>query len=126
MNSAPLPRSAKIALTILFWTARLTAVASILTLILFFTGEGFNFGTVRPQEWVGMAFFPGGVLLGLLVGWLNEKAGGWMVVGSLLGFYLLYGLLLTGRLPGLWAFLVFGFPGLFYLAHAYLKNPISH
>jgi hypothetical protein len=41
---------------------------------------------------------------------------------SLLAFYLIYGLLLSGKLANGWAFVSFSAPGFLFLAYRLLKN----
>lgn len=96
------------------WGARLLSLASIGTLLLFLVGEGVDAGKVAPREWVGLALFPCGVMLGLALGWWREGVGGLLAVGSLLALYAWYAL--AGSPPQGWAFLVFTLPGFVYLA----------
>src|SRR5579864_6217521 len=102
-------------LTTLRWMARLGGVASVAIVLAFFVGEGFSPGSVTPAEWVLMAFFPVGVMAGLLVGWRWEVWGGALSVASLGAFYLVHWLQ-SATFPRGWAFLVFSFPGLLFLA----------
>jgi hypothetical protein len=99
---------------ILRWAARLLSLASIGVLLLFLVGEGVDAAKVAPQEWVGLALFPFGVMLGLALGWWREGLGGGIAVGSLLAFYAWYAQ--AGGPPRGWAFLVFTLPGFLYLA----------
>src|SRR5438132_2403332 len=52
------------------WTARAASLLSIGIILLFFVG--FNPGSVRPGEWVGLAFFPAGVVIGMIVAWWKD------------------------------------------------------
>ena len=52
----------------------------------------------------------------MLISWRRELEGSLLSLASLAGFYLVYGLVLTGRLPGGWAFLVFTAPAFLFLA----------
>jgi len=96
------------------WTGRLTGSLSILVLLLFLAPEGRQ-SVVTPRQPVGLLFFPLGMACGLLIGWWREGLGGAIAVGSLLGFYLVYGLLLTGQVPGGPWFVVFTAPAIFLL-----------
>ena len=93
------------------WIARVCSILSVGVLLLFFVGEGFNPTKVAPREWVGLLFFPFGVVVGLMLAWWREGLGGVISVGSLLAFYVLYGLLLSGAIPRGSAFLLFAAPG---------------
>jgi hypothetical protein len=96
------------------WLARIASVVSIALLLLFF--NGFHPSQVRPSEWIGLAFFPFGVVLGMLISWKREFEGSLVSLGSLAAFYLVYGLMLTGRLPGGVAFVAFTIPAFLFLA----------
>ena len=96
------------------WLARGTSAVSIALILLFFVG--FRRSQVAPREWIGLMFFPFGVILGMLISWRRELEGSLLSLASLAGFYLVYGVVLTGRLPGGWAFLVFTAPAFLFLA----------
>jgi hypothetical protein len=74
------------------WIARVVSVLNLAILLTFIIGE---FSTPGPRptsaEWVGLAFFPIGIIAGLVLGWLSERWGGACVVVSLAGFYVWYG-----------------------------------
>lgn len=76
-----------LALLILRWTARLAALAvgATLLVILFASRE-------RPKgsEWLGVAFFPIGVALSLLLGLWRELLGGVLALLSLATFYIIF------------------------------------
>jgi hypothetical protein len=98
---------------VLRWTARATSVASILLLGLFAFGGAEAF---RPTatEAVALAFFPGGVALGMLVGWWREGLGGLITLISL-GLFYAWLIALSGHAPGGPFFLIFSSPGLLFL-----------
>jgi len=96
------------------WLARGTSTVSIALLLLFLTSDGWN--RVTAREWIGLVFFPFGVILGMLISWKRELAGSLISLASLAGFYLVYGVVLTGRLPGGWGFLAFTAPAFLFLA----------
>jgi hypothetical protein len=62
-------------------------VISIGLILLFFVGEGFSPAQVAPKEWVGLVFFPIGVVVGMVVAWRKESWGGGITVVSLFAFY---------------------------------------
>jgi hypothetical protein len=109
-------------LLLLRWMARFLSVISVVLILTFFVGEGFNPANIAAKEWLGLLFFPVGVVAGLVIAWRREVLGGAITVGSLLAFYLLYGLLLSGRFPGGWAFVVFAFPGFLFLSYGLLAR----
>ena len=113
------------------WFTRILSVASLLLLLMFIVGEdGIKPSRVALREWVGLAFFPFGVGVGLIVGWWKEKLGGVIVLLNLLAFYFIYGLMLRGTLALGWYFVLFASPGLLYFLSAMLKNnslkPLPH
>jgi hypothetical protein len=98
------------------WIARTASVASITFLIMIFLGEPFHPSRITFQEWVGLIFFPIGVVTGMIIAWRKEAIGGFVTVASLLGFYLVYGFLLRNHIGG-WFFLAFATPGFLFLFH---------
>ncbi len=103
-------------LTGLEWIARGASIASITLLVLIFLGEAFQPLQISLQEWVGLIFFPTGVVAGMIIAWRKEAIGGVVTVASLVGFYLVYGYLLRNHIGG-WFFLLFAAPGFLFLFH---------
>ncbi len=96
------------------WTARGWAVASIVLVLLFFVGEGFEPSQIKPREWVGLLFFPVGLCAGMILAWWREGLGGGVTVGSLVVFYFIH-LGTAGEFPKGWAWLAFAIPGFLFL-----------
>ena len=96
------------------WLARVTALLSVWTIMLFFLAGPFNPARVRPREWVGLAFFPVGVVIGLILAWWKEVLGASIALASLAAFYLIYGWLMGSNVNGL-AFAFFTSPALLFL-----------
>ncbi len=96
------------------WIARAASLLSIGLILLIFIGEGFHPTRVAQREWVGLAFFPAGVVLGLLIAWWKEGAGAGITLASLLAFYGVYGFLMGSHIHG-WAFITFASPALLFL-----------
>jgi hypothetical protein len=116
---------------VLRWLARLTGLLSIGILLLFLTGEDglilHGWTKVRPIEWLGLLFFPFGVLLGLGLAWWREALGAAVAAVSVTAFYT-YHVMLAGRLPtGPW-FLIFTAPAILFfaswLAHRRRSNAV--
>jgi hypothetical protein len=112
------------------WSARVTGLLSIGVLLLFLTGEdgligGNGWAKVRPVEWLGLLFFPFGVLLGLALAWWREALGATVAVVSVAAFYLSQGLL-AGRLPGGPWFLIFTAPAVLFFASWFAHRRRSH
>ncbi len=76
--------------TALCWTARLTGLLSIIVLVVFLLMEGFYPSELAGVEWLLFFFFPAGVAVGLVIGWLRPAPGGGVAIGSLLVFYVLH------------------------------------
>ena len=107
------------AVVVLRWVARIWCLASLAFLLSFALGSR---GTPTASEAVGLALFPGGTALGLVIGWRRERLGGAIAVSSTLAFYLWSGML-DGRLPqGPW-FLWVATPGILFLTCASLQPP---
>lgn len=104
------------------WVARVASIASIALLVMIFLGEPFHPSQISFQEWVGLSFFPIGVVVGMLIAWRKEALGGVVTIASLVGFYLVYGYLLRNHIGG-WFFLAFAAPGFLFLFHWLLARP---
>lgn len=105
--------------------ARVGSIASITLLALIFWGEAFNPSTISRTEWIGLGFFPIGVIIGMVLAWWREGLGSGLTVGSLLGFYLVYGYVLQNHIGG-WAFVAFASPGFLFLLHWLLSDVREH
>ena len=106
--------------------ARGASVVCLAIIFLFFLGEDFEFGKISAVEWVGIGFFPVGVLIGLVLAWEEELIGGLISLISIAGFYLVYGWLLNSTFQMGWAFVPFILPGLLFLAYGYLRIHPRH
>ncbi|HXI75332.1 MAG TPA: hypothetical protein VNG94_07070 [Pyrinomonadaceae bacterium] len=102
------------------WTARGLSVLTTLVLLLFLFGEPFPAARLSAREWTGLLFFPFGILLGFAVAWWKEAVGATITILSLAAFYLVYGLLLNGKVG--WLFIVFAVPGFLFLISAMLSR----
>jgi hypothetical protein len=112
-----------IVLFLIRWAARILSIAIIFLLMLFALGEdGVTSGAgVRGSEFIGLLFFPVGIAAGFIIGWKNELLGGVISGASLVCFYLVYGLAMTGRVPrGAW-FAAFTVPGFLFLAYGLVR-----
>lgn len=106
-------------LFVLRWIARILSITSVAVLTLFLFGEG-SFSSVTLKEGIGLVFFPFGLIIGLVLAWWKEFIGGAIAVGSILGFYVIYELLISGSWPkGPW-FAVFAIPGALFLLYGIL------
>ena len=97
---------------IIRWSARILSILSIGILLLFLVGEG-DFSqpiSLTPREWIGLLFFPLGVVIGMVVAWRWEGIGSAISIGSLLAFYLLH-FAMMHRFPSGPFFLIFTLPG---------------
>jgi hypothetical protein len=82
------------------WVARAWSVLNILIIFVFAIGESLRpLGPVPTyKEWIGLALWPVGVAIGLLVSWLREVLGGMIALGCLAAFYV-WTLFRSGQLP---------------------------
>jgi|SRR5687768_755262 len=108
-------------LVVIEMLARVGSIASITLLILFLVGSGFHPSEISATEWAGLLFFPIGVMAGMIIAWWKEGLGSAVTLGSLLGFYLVYGYLLRNHIGG-WAFVAFASPGFLFLLHWLLRD----
>jgi hypothetical protein len=102
------------------WIARAGSLLSIGLIFLFFIGGEFHPAKITPREWVGLTFFPVGVVAGMIIAWWKEGVGAGITLSSLLAFYGVYGFLL-GSPIGFW-FIVFASPGFFFLLYWILSR----
>jgi hypothetical protein len=70
------------------WLPRVTSLVSVGILLLFIIGEGSGPNPITAREWVGLFFFPFGVVVGMLVAWRREVLGSLVSIGSLACFTL--------------------------------------
>jgi hypothetical protein len=108
-------------LTVIEALARLGSVASIALLLMLFLGEGLNPSRITRNELMGLLFFPIGVVLGMMIAWWKEGLGAAITVGSLAGFYVVWGYFLGNHIGG-WAFVTFASPGFLFLLHWLLRD----
>jgi hypothetical protein len=100
--------------SILRWSARATSLLVVALLLFFLFGTGL--ARPAPKELVGLLFFPVGVATGLALAWWREALGVAVSVLSLAAFYLIYGALLSGNVPGSPWFVVFTSPAALFFA----------
>jgi hypothetical protein len=110
---------------IIRWTSRVLAALLAALILLIFIGEAvademgsLNVLTLREQLMMAAFFI---AFLGLILGWLREKLGGWLVVGGMAAFYLL-DLVFSGTFPQGATFLLIAIPGLLYLLSGYSNS----
>jgi hypothetical protein len=98
------------------WLARVTSLVSAGLLLLFIIGEGGSGpNPITAREWIGLLFFPFGVVVGMLIAWRREVLGSLVSIGSLACFYIVYGLVLAHRLQLGSAFALFTAPAFLFL-----------
>ncbi len=84
----------------------------------FVLGELRNPGnTPTAMEWLGLAFFPGGVMVGLIIAWWRELPGGILSILSLIGFYVWH-VIESGRLAAGPFFVLLTTPALLFVVAA--------
>jgi hypothetical protein len=103
------------------WLARITSLLSIGMLSLFLFGEPFNATRITTREWVGLAFFPAGVAIGLIIAWWKEGLGAAISLVSLLAFYTIFGWLLGSSVKGPY-FVLFASPAFLFLIAWFLSK----
>lgn len=105
------------------WIARGWFVLSILFVGLFAVGEIMAGAGPGPtlQEWLGLALWPIGVVIGLAVAWHHEEGGGFLALGCLVAFYA-WSLLRSGHLPRGPFFFLVAAPGLLFFIVGFLSH----
>ena len=108
----------------LTWVARIWSLASIAFILIILFGEGLSGHGARPTttEWIGLALWPAGVTLGLIVAWFRKGLGGVIAVGSLIAFYV-WNLLERGTFPRGPYFVLVAAPGILFLLSSLLSRP---
>jgi len=98
------------------WIVKLSIKASLLILFCFVFAHLWE-GGPKPSdsEWVGLSFFPIGVMAGLAISLRYPIFGGIFVAASLLGFYAWH-FFESARLPSGPFFILFAAPGILMLA----------
>ena len=108
------------------WLARVTSLVSAGLLLLFIIGEGSGPNPITARVWIGLLFFPFGVVAGMAVAWRREVLGSLVSIGSLASFYIVYGLVLAHAMPRGGYFALFTAPAfLFLLAGLISRNSIA-
>jgi len=108
--------------SVIRWTARIWTAASLLFLSAFIFGgaeRSGNWPTIT--QWIGLAFFPTGVVIGMLTALRKEVLGGVIAVVSLIGIYA-WCFAVSGRLAGGPWFALIAAPGLLFLIAGLLTN----
>lgn len=103
------------------WIARIGSLIAIGFLLAFLFGEGGDPTAITPSEWLLLLFFPVGVVVGMIIGWWKDGAGGLISVGSLALFYLVEAWL-SGNLADGFFFAIFTFPGVLFLISWWLDH----
>ncbi len=100
---------------------RLGTVLSTCLIAMFVFGS-IQSGDPAPNitEWTGLAFFPIGVIAGLLAGWRWPLAGSIVSMLSLVGFYC-WSYIVSGRVDLGPYFVLFTLPATFYLIGALVR-----
>jgi hypothetical protein len=108
----------------LSWVARIWSLASIVFVLVFLFGEGLSGHGAQPTaaEWIGLALWPGGVAVGLVVAWFRRGLGGAVAIGCLIAFYV-WNLLERATFPRGPYFLLVAAPGILFLLSSLLSRP---
>ncbi len=109
------------------WTARLTGGSS-LAFMLFFVGAHIFGESQGPaptaSEWVGLAFFPTGLIVGLSIAFFRAKTGALTALTSLAAFYIWH-FARAGGPPAGQFFLLLTAPAVLFLISGLLDGPSS-
>jgi hypothetical protein len=105
------------------WVARAWSILNILIIFLFAIGASLRPSGPVPtyREWIGLALWPVGVAIGLLVSWLREALGAIIALACLAAFYI-WNLFRSGHLPRGPFFLLIAAPAFVFLLSAALSR----
>ena len=105
------------------WVARAWSILNVLLVFMFAIGASLRpTGTeANLQQWIGLALWPVGVAVGLLLAWLHEALGALLALSCLIAFYL-WNLLRTGSVPRGPFFFLIAAPALVFLLAATLSR----
>jgi hypothetical protein len=99
------------------WTARGLSVLATIVLLIFLFGEPFPAARLTLREWIGLAIFPTGVVVGFAIAWWKELIGGALTVGCVVLISLLY----VNHFVNALAFFVIALPGVLFILSAWLR-----
>lgn len=105
------------------WVARAWSILNVLLVFMFAIGASLRPTGPEPgiQQWIGLALWPVGVAIGLLLAWLHEALGALLALACLIAFYL-WNQLRTGSLPRGPFFFLIAAPALVFLLSAALSR----
>ena len=105
------------------WVARAWSILNVLLVFMFAIGASLRpTGTeANLQQWIGLALWPVGVAVGLLLAWLHEAMGALLALSCLIAFYL-WNLLRAGSVPRGPFFFLIAAPALVFLLAATLSR----
>jgi hypothetical protein len=91
------------------------AAVNLLLIFVMLAGELGTGGSRPPaQAWLGLALWPIGVGVGLVICWFRARVGGWLTLVCLAGFYL-WNYAVTGRILRGPYFALYAAPGVLFL-----------
>jgi hypothetical protein len=96
--------------SIVRWAARIGSLISIGLFLVFLFGESVWPLQITWVEWLGLLLFPGGIVVGMVLGWWREGLGSLIVLVSLAAFYVEQFIVGQSFPRGPW-FLLFALPG---------------
>ena len=113
--------------SIIRWAARLTGGSSLAFMLLFVGAHVFGESqgpAPTASEWVGLAFFPTGLIVGLAVAFFRAKTGALIALASFAAFHVWH-FARAGDLPGGPFFVLLTAPAVPFLISGLLDNPSS-
>lgn len=102
-------------LTIFRRIARVFSILFIILILGFLLGDEIDPGKLSDGNWIGLLYFPIGVIGGLIIAWKHELIGGTISLLCLWIFYLLYPLTFHAQVPHIVSILIFSLPAILFL-----------
>lgn len=96
--------------------AKLWSIISCIFILILIIGYGLDPNEPLPSliEWLELALFPFGVIVGQLIAWKKEGVGSFITIASIAVFYIIE-FVFKGRFPGGPYFMLVAFPGFLFL-----------
>lgn len=104
--------------------AKITSLISISILTLFFLNGSIQFYALQEATVLLMLFFPVGVVLGMIIGWIKPLWGGMIGCASFVLFYLIH-YFKVQFLPEGFAFTILAFPNFLFLIEGFLQRNLN-
>lgn len=114
-------------MTLVRWIARVWSGLNVAFILLLMFGQGLivNGAELTVTEWIGLLFFPFGLVVGLLAAWRYERVGSVIAIASVFGFYL-WNFIASGTWPRGPFILLLALPAFLFFGVAWSRPTAQH